>query len=95
MGRYTTVQAYADNNPNMRSVSYDQATGKTEPSSSTAGAGGKFLPIFSRVCCFYVPSLWLLVFHMHWVSASLISFVTIHSNHESPKIMNEHRSRQT
>ncbi|KAL3786934.1 hypothetical protein HJC23_013269 [Cyclotella cryptica] len=27
MGRYTTVQAYADNSGSMRAVSYDQATG--------------------------------------------------------------------
>ncbi|KAL7516283.1 hypothetical protein ACHAWX_001315 [Stephanocyclus meneghinianus] len=29
MGRYTTVQAYADNSGSMRAVSYDQATGST------------------------------------------------------------------
>jgi hypothetical protein len=27
MGRYSTVQAFADNNPNMRKVTYDQAAG--------------------------------------------------------------------
>jgi len=30
MGRYSSVQAYADNNSNMRSVSYEQATGSNE-----------------------------------------------------------------
>lgn len=56
MGRYSSVQAYADNNANMRAVSYEQATGSSEvkkgavkaekvsnPYGSTAGAGsGEF-----------------------------------------------------
>ena len=32
MGRYTTVQAYADNSGSMRAVSYDQATGAASAS---------------------------------------------------------------
>lgn len=52
MGRYSSVQAYADNNANMRSIPYDQAVGSAEakagpvtaekvnnPYGSTAGAG--------------------------------------------------------
>ena len=56
MGRYSSVQAYADNNKNVRSISYQQATGSSEvkkgtvkaekvsnPYGSTAGAGsGEF-----------------------------------------------------
>jgi len=58
MGRYSSVQAYADNNSNMRAVTYEQATGSAEvkkgvtavkaekvsnPYGSTAGAGsGEF-----------------------------------------------------
>jgi len=56
MGRYSSVQAYADNNANARTVSYEQATGSNaikggvvkpekvvNPYGSTAGAGsGEF-----------------------------------------------------
>jgi hypothetical protein len=56
MGRYTSVQAFADNNTNMRTVPYDQAVGSAtkkeggvkaekvdNPYGSTAGAGsGEF-----------------------------------------------------
>lgn len=56
MGRYSSVQAYADNNQNMRAVSYEQATGSSDvkkggvkvekivnPYGSVAGAGsGEF-----------------------------------------------------
>jgi hypothetical protein len=56
MGRYTSVQAYADNNANVRSIPYAEATGGAEkksggvvtekvsnPYGSTAGAGsGEF-----------------------------------------------------
>jgi len=30
MGRYSSVQAYADNSSNNRAVSYEQATGSSE-----------------------------------------------------------------
>lgn len=39
MGRYSTVQAFADNNPNMRKVAYDQAAGAS--SIAEPGTGGK------------------------------------------------------
>lgn len=37
MGRYTSVQAYADNNANVRSIPYDEATGGAAKSNSKGG----------------------------------------------------------
>lgn len=36
MGRYSSVQAYADNNQNVRSITYDQATGGGDGAASSA-----------------------------------------------------------
>ena len=38
MGRYSSVQAFADNNANMRSVSYEQATGQGQGQGQGASA---------------------------------------------------------
>ena len=39
MGRYSSVQAYADNNANMRSIPYEQAVGSAQ---AKAGPGMLF-----------------------------------------------------
>lgn len=43
MGRYTSVQAYADNNANVRSIPYEQATG------GAAATGGKKTVVTEKV----------------------------------------------
>jgi ribosomal protein L12E/L44/L45/RPP1/RPP2 len=40
MGRFTSVQAYADNNANLRKLTYEQATGVKDSSSGNSGEGG-------------------------------------------------------
>ena len=35
MGRYTNVQSYADNSPTMRTISYEQATGRSSVAANT------------------------------------------------------------
>ena len=47
MGRYSTVQAFADNNPNMRKVAYDQAAGvasAAEPGIGASKSGKAVVP---------------------------------------------------
>mmetsp|Transcript_20072 Transcript_20072/g.56907 ORF Transcript_20072/g.56907 Transcript_20072/m.56907 type:complete len:213 (-) Transcript_20072:3090-3728(-) len=59
MGRYSSVQSYADNNRNVQSIPYDQASGKKEgqpnsvkaekvvnPYGSTAGAGSSEFHVY-------------------------------------------------
>ena len=38
MGRYSTVQAFADTNPNMRKVTYEQAAGAPSTDSKKSSA---------------------------------------------------------
>jgi hypothetical protein len=44
MGRYTSVQAYADNNANVRSIPYDQATGADKIKDDKDGSGKEIKP---------------------------------------------------
>jgi hypothetical protein len=51
MGRYSTVQAFADNNPNMRKVAYDQAAGvasAAEPGIGASRSGKAVVPEKAR-----------------------------------------------
>lgn len=45
MGRYTTIQAYADNNPQQRVVDYAQATGTKEGTDASASAAASRGPV--------------------------------------------------
>ena len=46
MGRYSSVQAYADNNANMRSIPYDQAVGAAQSKEGPGRADDSVV-----VCC--------------------------------------------
>lgn len=60
MGRYSSVQAYADNNANMRSIPYEQASGAPADAAKAPGAGtfhssSRLLLVFSLIVPYLTP----------------------------------------
>jgi hypothetical protein len=78
MGRYSSVQAYADNSANNRSVSYEQATGKSEVKGGTG----------TTDCCFASLAILYPQKYILFISLTYILIITV----KTEKIINPYGS---